>query len=73
MVDHLRKSNTVSTIGLWGRSMGAATSLMHIDRDPSIGNWLEIYKITNDILLFVSWLRNRLCFYKFKIGGGRAL
>ncbi len=37
MIDHLRKSNTVSTIGLWGRSMGAATSLMHIDRDPSIG------------------------------------
>jgi len=26
----------VSTIGLWGRSMGAVTALMHADRDPSI-------------------------------------
>ncbi|EGR33879.1 hypothetical protein IMG5_033680, partial [Ichthyophthirius multifiliis] len=36
VVDFLRQSNTVSTIGLWGRSMGAVTSLMHSDRDPSI-------------------------------------
>lgn len=36
VVDYLRKSDTVSTIGLWGRSMGAVTSLMHADRDPSI-------------------------------------
>lgn len=36
LVEHLRKSETVSTIGLWGRSMGAVTSLMHADRDPSI-------------------------------------
>jgi pimeloyl-ACP methyl ester carboxylesterase len=36
IVEHLRQSNTVSTIGLWGRSMGAVTALMHADRDPSI-------------------------------------
>lgn len=36
IVEYLRKSGTVSTIGLWGRSMGAITSLMHSDRDPSI-------------------------------------
>jgi pimeloyl-ACP methyl ester carboxylesterase len=36
VVEHLRKSGTVSTIGLWGRSMGAATALLHADRDPSI-------------------------------------
>lgn len=36
VVDYLRKSDTVSTIGLWGRSMGAVTALMHADRDPSI-------------------------------------
>jgi len=33
---HLRSTNKVSTIGLWGRSMGAITSLLHADRDPSI-------------------------------------
>ena len=36
VIDHLRQSGTVGCIGLWGRSMGAATALMHGDRDPSI-------------------------------------
>lgn len=36
VINHLRESGGVSTIALWGRSMGAATSLMHGDRDPSI-------------------------------------
>eukprot|EP01043_Picozoa_sp_COSAG02_P003434 COSAG02_NODE_83_length_39665_cov_25.213719_33_plen_655_part_00 len=30
------KCETVSTLGLWGRSMGAVTALLHGDRDPSI-------------------------------------
>ncbi|CBJ29857.1 conserved unknown protein [Ectocarpus siliculosus] len=36
VIEHLRKSGQVSTIALWGRSMGAATALLHGDRDPSI-------------------------------------
>mmetsp|Transcript_27910 Transcript_27910/g.56238 ORF Transcript_27910/g.56238 Transcript_27910/m.56238 type:complete len:459 (+) Transcript_27910:67-1443(+) len=36
VIQHLRSSARVSTVALWGRSMGAATSLMHGDRDPSI-------------------------------------
>eukprot|EP00968_Pinguiococcus_pyrenoidosus_P027746 scaffold7442_cov258-Pinguiococcus_pyrenoidosus.AAC.4 len=32
----LRESGRVSTIALWGRSMGAATALMHGGQDPSI-------------------------------------
>jgi fermentation-respiration switch protein FrsA (DUF1100 family) len=36
VVAHLRATNVVSTLALWGRSMGAATSLMFGDRDPSI-------------------------------------
>lgn len=36
IVDHLRRSRSVSTLALWGRSMGAVTALMHADRDPSI-------------------------------------
>jgi hypothetical protein len=35
-VDYLRKSGKVSTLGLWGRSMGAVTALMYSARDPSI-------------------------------------
>ncbi|KAL8271190.1 hypothetical protein Esti_004851 [Eimeria stiedai] len=37
VVEHLRSTGTVSSIGLWGRSMGAVTALMHAHRDPSIG------------------------------------
>lgn len=36
VVTHLRDSKKVSMIGLWGRSMGAVTALMHADRDPSL-------------------------------------
>eukprot|EP01098_Paradermamoeba_levis_P001572 TRINITY_DN1183_c0_g1_i5.p1 TRINITY_DN1183_c0_g1~~TRINITY_DN1183_c0_g1_i5.p1 ORF type:complete len:372 (-),score=96.68 TRINITY_DN1183_c0_g1_i5:140-1255(-) len=36
VVEHLRASGSVSRIGLWGRSMGAATSLMYGAMDPSI-------------------------------------
>ena len=31
-----RSRESVSTIGLWGRSMGAVTALLHTARDPSI-------------------------------------
>jgi alpha-beta hydrolase superfamily lysophospholipase len=36
IVEYLRAERHVSTVGLWGRSMGAVTSLLHGDRDPSI-------------------------------------
>ena len=31
VTNHLRETGRVSTIGLWGRSMGAATALLHAD------------------------------------------
>ena len=36
VVDFLRRSNKVSSIGIWGRSMGAATALMYSAKDLSI-------------------------------------
>jgi len=36
VISYLRRSRAVSTIALWGRSMGAATALLHGHRDPSI-------------------------------------
>ena len=36
VVNFLRKSNKVSTIGLWGRSMGAVTAIMYGSKDLSI-------------------------------------
>ncbi|KXZ53909.1 hypothetical protein GPECTOR_6g827 [Gonium pectorale] len=35
-VEYLRSSGRVSTLGLWGRSMGAVTALLYSQRDPSI-------------------------------------
>lgn len=40
IVEYLRKERKVSTIGLWGRSMGAVTALLHGDRDPSIAGMI---------------------------------
>eukprot|EP00923_Selenidium_pygospionis_P037775 GHVN01066134.1.p1 GENE.GHVN01066134.1~~GHVN01066134.1.p1 ORF type:complete len:434 (+),score=51.25 GHVN01066134.1:1514-2815(+) len=37
VVNHLRDDPSISTIGLWGRSMGAVAALLHGDRDPTIG------------------------------------
>ena len=36
VINYLRSTNKVATIGLWGRSMGAVTAIMYGDRDPSI-------------------------------------
>ena len=36
VVEHLRASGTVTRIGLWGRSMGAATAVLYAQQDPSI-------------------------------------
>jgi acetyl esterase/lipase len=36
VIEYLRASGGTSTIALWGRSMGAATALLHGERDPSI-------------------------------------
>ena len=38
MIEHLRNADNTSTIALWGRSMGAATALLHGERDPSIAS-----------------------------------
>ena len=40
IVEYLREKRYVSTIGLWGRSMGAVTALLHADRDPSIAGMI---------------------------------
>ncbi|KAI7835678.1 hypothetical protein COHA_010417 [Chlorella ohadii] len=36
VVAYLREEGSTSTIGLWGRSMGAVTALLYSQRDPSV-------------------------------------
>ena len=35
-IQYLRSSGTVTTIGLWGRSMGAVTAILYAHKDPSM-------------------------------------
>jgi len=37
VLEHLRRSPLCGPIGIWGRSMGAVTALLHADRDPELG------------------------------------
>jgi len=37
VIAHLRESPFCGPIGVWGRSMGAVTALLHAGRDPSLG------------------------------------
>lgn len=41
VVHHLRGTGQVSTLGLWGRSMGAVTALLYSQRDPSIAGMVS--------------------------------
>ena len=44
VIDYLREEGLTSSIALWGRRMGAATALLHGERDPSIAG-MVIYQI----------------------------
>ena len=35
-MQYLRDEGSTSTIGLWGRSMGAVTALLYAQRDPTV-------------------------------------
>lgn len=36
VMEHLRSTGSVSRVGIWGRSMGAATAIMYAAKDPSV-------------------------------------
>jgi len=55
IVNYLRHERKVNTIGLWGRSMGAATALLHSNRDPSIAG-LILDSAFSDLQLLVQEL-----------------
>jgi pimeloyl-ACP methyl ester carboxylesterase len=56
IIEHLRAQRRVSTVALWGRSMGAATALLHADRDPSIAGivldspFSDLSKLVNELV-----------------------
>jgi dienelactone hydrolase len=58
-VRHLRGTGAVSTIGLWGRSMGAVTALLYAQRDPSIAgvvrHWTGYEEVPQGQGLDVGW------------------
>ena len=62
VVEYLRGLDSVSLIGLWGRSMGAATALLHGHRDPSIAAMVLDSPFTN-----LRILAQELVYYHAKI------
>eukprot|EP01028_Stygiella_incarcerata_P010644 TRINITY_DN559_c0_g3_i1.p1 TRINITY_DN559_c0_g3~~TRINITY_DN559_c0_g3_i1.p1 ORF type:complete len:482 (+),score=153.16 TRINITY_DN559_c0_g3_i1:100-1545(+) len=63
VVEHLRGSGRVSTIGLWGRSMGAATSILYASGDPSIAGivcdspFASLVQVMHDLVKgYKSWI-----------------
>jgi len=57
-VSSIRDSERVSYIALWGRSMGAATALMHGERDPSIAAMvgsIDTYSLSSPLPLSITY------------------
>ena len=73
VTEYLRNNRNVSTIGLWGRSMGAATSLLHGDRDPSIGAMLLDSPFSNLRTLCDELAYNHCCVPSLMVGAAMAL
>lgn len=42
VIQHLRAQGGVSSIGLWGRSMGAVTALLYSHLDPDIAGMVRV-------------------------------
>jgi len=53
VIGHLRASGSVSTVGLWGHSMGAATALLYADRDPSIAGMI-VDSAFSDLMVLIN-------------------
>ncbi|XP_043709197.1 uncharacterized protein LOC122658346 [Telopea speciosissima] len=63
VVDYLRSDGNVSCIGLWGRSMGAVTSLIYGSEDPSIAG-MVLDSPFSDLVELMMELADR---YKFRV------
>lgn len=59
VIAHLRASGEVSTVGLWGHSMGATTALLYGDRDPSIAGMVLDSSFT-DLMQLINELGQNL-------------
>ena len=55
-IRHLRDTGTVSTIGLWGRSMGAVTALLYSQNDPSIAGIVSNFSSCQAICLSMMYM-----------------
>jgi alpha-beta hydrolase superfamily lysophospholipase len=79
VIDYLRNCGQVTTIGLWGRSMGgiikllAITSLMHAERDPSIAGMVIDSAMTSLTTLAKELCEKHTSIPNFVLSGALAL
>ena len=67
VVNFLRKSNKVSTIGIWGRSMGAVTALMYGSKDYSIAGLVLDSPFSSLRLLIDELAKSRVALPEFVV------
>lgn len=76
VVQYLRDTQRCSTIGLWGRSMGAVTAILYSVEDPSIASMLldspfcSLQKVAEDLVLNIETLQKVPRFTKFAVSIG---
>ena len=70
VVEYLRNTNKVSTIGLWGRSMGAVTAIMYGDRDPSIAGMVMDSPFSSLSILVGELIKDRVNIPSFVLNQG---
>ena len=69
VIEYLRKTNTVSTIGLWGRSMGAVTALMYCSIDHTIAGIVLDSPFSSLKLLVEELVKEKISLPGFVISG----
>jgi len=67
---HLRKSGMATSIGLWGRSMGASTAVMRAGRDHCIGACVLDSPFTHIRLVAEELVNSRLSMPRFMLDMG---
>jgi len=76
VVSYLRSTGRVSTIALWGRSMGAVTAILYAREDPSVGAMVldspfcSLQRVAEELVCSIPSLQRMPRFTKFAVGVG---
>ena len=73
VVEYLKSTETVSSIGLWGRSMGSVTALLYAEKDPSLSGLVLDSPFTNLRVLIDELAKKNTKIPKIIVSGAMSL